>query len=396
MIRLTHIITDTNIGGAGVLLLNQLKRFDRNSFDITVVLPRGSELKTRVTALGFPVVESSRGADRSFELRAIPEYSSILKSLKPDIVHCHGALSARIASLLAGVRVRVYTRHCAFTPPAYLSRFPFKQICGGANMLLSNGIIAVAEAAASDLTATGVPREKINVIINGVEPLKRFDTEARRCVREELGFGESDFVAGIFARLEECKGHIYLLRALELIAHHRGGCRGGDRIKILICGRGSLNGRLRGQAEELGIADRIVFTGFIDDITPYMNAVDLNLNCSVGTETSSLALSEGMSIGKPALVSDYGGNTFMVEDGVNGVVVPAADPQALADALLKLEALDTNGGLEKMSEAALSRYHKYFSAAGMTARLEELYRELYNKYEGKDGQKQTQKPPAQL
>ena len=102
-----------------------------------------------------------------------------------------------------------------------------------------------------------------------------------------------------------------------------------------------------------------------------MNAVDLNVNCSIGTETSSLALSEGMSIGRAAVVSDYGGNGAMVENDVSGVVVPRANADALAAALTELE--NDRERLSRMSEAALRRYNERFTPQRMTRELEEFY-----------------------
>jgi glycosyltransferase involved in cell wall biosynthesis len=370
MIKLMHVITDTNIGGAGVLLVNQLKHFDRVTFDISVVLPRGSELTRRVAALGNRTIETKYCADRSFEAAAIPEYARIIRAEKPDIIHCHGALSARLAALVCRVPIRLYTRHCAYPPPALLKHFPLRQICGALNCALSTAIVAVADAAAKNLTDTGTPRQKITVIINGVEPLESYGDEKRREIRRSLGFSDGDFVAGIFARLEECKGHIYLLRALAE----------GDknsRLKVLICGRGSLEAKLRRAVNELGVAGKVVFAGFVEDVTPYMNAIDVNVNCSTGTETSSLALSEGMSLGKPAVVSDYGGNPDMVEDGVSGLVVPAGDHLALAAALARLEG--DREQLARMGQEAYRRYTERFTASAMTEALEGLYLEIYKK-----------------
>ena len=104
-----------------------------------------------------------------------------------------------------------------------------------------------------------------------------------------------------------------------------------------------------------------------------MNAVDVNVNCSVGTETSSLALSEGMSVGRAAVVSDYGGNAAMVEQGVSGIVVPRADPAALAEALLSLER--DRAKLCAMGQAAQARYKEKFTPARMTRELEDFYDE---------------------
>ena len=369
MKRILHILTDTNIGGAGVLLMCQLKYFDRRRFDIKVVLPRGSELAPRVRGLGYEVIESRHGADRSFEAGAVTEYMRIIKECRPHAVHCHGALSARVAARLAGVPVRIHTRHCAYPPRKMLCRPPLRWLTGGVNNLLSSGIVAVADAAAEDLLALGTDPARIRVIINGAEPLARLTTDERRAARVALGFGDEDFVAGMFARLEECKGHVYLLRAAAIMAKQ------GSRIKLLLCGRGSIEAELREEAEKLGISDRVVFAGFCPDISPYMNAADVNVNCSVGTETSSLALSEGMSVGRAAVVSDYGGNAAMVEQGVSGIVVPRADPEALAEALLSLER--DRAKLSAMGQAAQARYKEKFTPARMTRELEEFYLEQF-------------------
>ena len=219
------------------------------AFDISVVLPRGSYPAGQ--ALGYRTIETRRGADRSFELSAIPEYASLIYAEKPDIIHCHGALSARLAALLCRVPIRLYTRHCAYPPPALLRHFPLRQVCGALNSALSTAIVAVAGAAAQNLTDTGTPPSKITVIINGVEPLRLLGEDERRAVRSSLGFSDDDFVAGIFARLEECKGHIYLLRALALAGEK-------SRLRVLVCGRGSLEADLRRAAVKLGVAGRVV------------------------------------------------------------------------------------------------------------------------------------------
>ncbi len=374
MYKLLHIITDTNIGGAGRLLLGQLRNFDREKFDITVMLPRGSELCPLIEELCYPVIETRHGADKSFEAGALGEYMREIRRAKPDIVHCHGALSARLAAALAGVGVRVYTRHCAYPPQRVMRSFPVKQAIGAVSGGLSHGIIAVAEAAKQDLLDMGIDGKKITVIINGVEPLEKLDSVERERLRRELGFDGDDIAVGIFARLESCKGHIYLLRALRELGEE-------SKIKLLICGEGSLGAELRREAAALGIAEKVIFAGFCSDVTPYMNISDINVNCSVGTETSSLALSEGMSIGLPAVVSDYGGNPCMVEDGVSGFVVPRADPSALAAVLRRLE---KDGELRcRMGRAARERYERKFTAASMTRQLEDFYLKLLDSKKGR-------------
>lgn len=364
MYRLLHIITDTNIGGAGVLLLNQLRHFDRQSFDITVMLPHGSELEERVLAQRYKVIRSHSGADRSFQIGAIPEYRRLIRRCAPDIVHCHGALSARIAAMLVGVPVRIFTRHCAYPPHGLSTLPPSRWLYGFTSARLSTGIIAVAEAARDDLLALGTRADRIKVIINGSEPQRRLNAAEQERLRLQLGIDRDAVVAGMFARLEPCKGHKYFIDALSRLPRD-------SRLRGLICGRGSLDGELRRQAECLGISGRVIFAGFCPDIAPYMNISQINVNCSIGTETSSLALSEGMSLGLVPVVSDYGGNGAMVRDGIDGFILRTADSDALASALRRLEV--DRRLLHSMSCAAEASFGERFTAERMTRELEGFY-----------------------
>ena len=107
MIKVLQIITDSNIGGAGRLLINYLHNFDKTKFDMAVVLPRGADLKPLVEAEGFAVIETEHGRDKSFEMGAVSELCRIFKEFKPDLVHCHSSLSGKIAAYLCRVPARL-------------------------------------------------------------------------------------------------------------------------------------------------------------------------------------------------------------------------------------------------------------------------------------------------
>ena len=142
-------------------------------------------------------------------------------------------------------------------------------------------------------------------------------------------------------------------------------------MKFLIIGGGSAEDALRAEADALGIKDAVRFTGFVDGVAPYYNIMDLNLNCSWGTETSCLALSEGMSLGLPAIATTYGGNPNIITEGVNGMLVPEKDPAALSDAILTL--IRDRDLLAKYSAGARAMFEEKFTARGMTEQLEVLY-----------------------
>ena len=95
MIKVLHILSDTNVGGAGRLMVNYLHNFDRTKFDIRVVLPKDSQLIPFVAAEHYPVLEIEHGRDKSFDMAAVGEIKKIIREWKPDIVHTHSAFSKR-------------------------------------------------------------------------------------------------------------------------------------------------------------------------------------------------------------------------------------------------------------------------------------------------------------
>ena len=217
----------------------------------------------------------------------------------------------------------------------------------------------------------GVSPEKIEVIINGVLPVEKYNAEKRAALRLEFGIDKDAFVCGICARLEECKGIDVLLRAARKLLRSNN----GKNYYFVIVGKGSREDELKALADALGISSNVRFCGFAKDVTPYLNCFDANINCSRGTETSSLALSEGMSIALPCIASDWGGNPYMVKDGYNGFIFPTDDFLCLAE---RIEQLACDRHLyQEMSKNAYERYCDELTAEKMTRRTEWLYGELY-------------------
>ena len=369
--KVIEAISDTNIGGAGRLLLTRLGNSNTKEIETEVILPRGSRLEERFDDIGVRTHLIDGCADKSFDIGAIREISSIIKESAPDIVNTHGCMSARISAWLCEVPIRIYTRHCAFPVPRFLRTPPIRQIVGFGGMILSNAAIAVAEAAKDDLLDMGFSEDRIKVIINGVDPLRKYTAEERKKARAELGI-EGKFFVGICARLERCKDHECFLRGARILL------REDDRYRFVIIGDGSEREALYRLARALEIEDKVIFTGFTDEVERYMNCLDLNVNCSVGTETSSLALSEGMSIGLPSVASSYGGNPYMVHHGENGFIYDMGDPIHLAEMISQI-ANDESLYL-KMSRAALDRYKTELNSHQMTESTENFYKELYREH----------------
>ena len=210
-------------------------------------------------------------------------------------------------------------------------------------------------------------KDKITVILNGVEPLRRTTKEEQSKLRAELGFAETDFIAGISARFEPYKGHSYLIETAKAVAAVR------PDVKFLLMGQGSCYDEIVNMVKEAGLTDTVRFTGFVSDVVPYYNILDLSLNCSWGTEATSLALAEAMSLGLPSVVTRFGGNPGVIKEGENGLLVPLKDSAAMADAILKI--VSDRDLYDRLTAGAERIYKERFTAAAMTRQIEKVYLE---------------------
>ena len=373
MIKVLNILTDSNIGGAGRCLINYLKYMDRSAFQVSVVLPQGSLLVPEVEALGVPVLQCGGIADKSYSREAVRALKQIIRREQPDIVHTHGSLSGRIAARQAGTRV-VFTRHSAFPVPAYLKKGPGHWLNGRINSHYADQIIAVSPATAQNLLDSGVPEKKITVMMNGVEPLTPSTPQDQAALRQQLGISEDLFTAGILARLEPYKGHRLLLEAARELKDQ------GRDFRILIGGSGSAEADILAGIREMGLEDRVLFLGFVTDVAGVLSILDVQLNCSYGTEASSIALIEGMSLGLATVASNYGGNPWQVEDGVSGLLFENLNSHDLAEKLARL--MDDPALLAALRRGAKGAYETKFTGKIFAGNIEAVYKKTMD---GKGG-----------
>lgn len=364
MIKVMNIISDSNIGGAGRVLINYMKYCDRANFDVSVALPEGSDLIAPLRALDTRVIELKGIAEKSLSLGALKELKKTIRTEKPDIVHTHGSMAGRMAARECGALV-IYTRHSAFPVPGYLKKGPGRLINKLVNEHYADRIIAVSPAAAQNLTDGGISAKLIDTMMNGVEPVTRSPQEVVDALRRDWSIDDGEFTAGIVARIEDYKGHDDILDAVKILRDE------GRPIKLIVAGTGGYESEVKRRTDELGLTDSVVFLGFVQDVAPVLSALDVQLNASWGTETSSLSVLEGFSMSLPAIVSDYGGNPCLVDDGMNGLLFKTRDAKKLAGCLRKV--MDDPALLKKMGENARDIYLERFTGESFARRVEAVY-----------------------
>jgi glycosyltransferase involved in cell wall biosynthesis len=204
-------------------------------------------------------------------------------------------------------------------------------------------------------------------IHNGVDAGQfRPDPAARQAARAEFGYGDSEIVCGIAARLVEAKGHEFLFRAAAQLRAEL------PQLRLLLLGQGDKELPLRILAKELGIVPIVTFAGFRNDMARCVQALDIGVQPSIDCDTSSFSLKEQMAAEIAVVASDYGGLVEILTDGVEGFVVPAGTVEPLANAIRAL-ALDP-ALRARMGKAGRARVLQDFTIEVFAARTVEAYR----------------------
>ncbi|MCL2354072.1 MAG: glycosyltransferase family 4 protein [Defluviitaleaceae bacterium] len=369
--KILHIISDTNIGGAGKLLLVFLANFNREEFNVCVVVPRGAKLIPEISRLNIRVIEFDGIGDKSLALGAIKGLVKLYRSENPDIIHSHASLSARMAAKIAKKAI-VHTRHSVYdkqsagTEHGYKKKFPYKQIAGFLNSSLSDKIIATSPAAKINLTETGTKQGKTVMIYNAIDALEPLGDADKMAYRHKYGIGDEDFVCVMVARLEKVKGHQYVIKAAQMVQKE------DPEVKFLFVGTGSQEDELKKMTELLKL-ENVIFTGFLENVQEALAISDVQINASY-SETTNLALLEGMSLGIPAIATDTGGNPFVINDGVNGILFDLGDYADLAKAILTLKKDEEE--YKHLSQRSKEIFNERFTAPVMTRKVEDVYKSL--------------------
>jgi glycosyltransferase involved in cell wall biosynthesis len=192
-------------------------------------------------------------------------------------------------------------------------------------------VVANSHASAASLVAlTRCPPDAVPVVHNGVdlEEFSRADADDVGALRRRLGLPEDVYIAGLFGRLAPWKGQHIALEALARIP---------DLHLVLVgsalFGEQDYVEALHRQVARLGLASRVHFAGFRDDMPAWMKAVDVILHTSTEPEPFGRVIIEGMAAGRPVITAAAGGVIEIVRHRVNGWLVPPRDPVALAEAI---------------------------------------------------------------
>jgi len=366
-IKVVHILTDTNIGGAGVWLQRALRQLG-DDFEVTVILPPKADIYDSIQAIeGVTVIEAPYIADQSFSLPGVLSLYKLIRQIRPEVVHTHASLSGRIGAKMVPGTFIINSRHCVEPLSSGLSKW-LKNL---ANRCLSHKIIAVSDGVYDNLLASGISSEKAILIANGVD-VTMFDGAPVKLAAKKIYKVEDALTIGYVGRLAEVKGPLFLAKILEEVRKNT-----SLKVRMLIAGQGPLEDQLRKDMDDLGLSDNVQYLGYVKDTGSLYRAMDVCINTSY-SEAISLTLLEAMAAQVAVMAFDVDGLDQVIKEGKNGYLIKAFDSKAYGEKLASL--LEDKERRDTMAAFGHKFAYETYNIATMIQRLERLYKEK-KKYE---------------
>jgi glycosyltransferase involved in cell wall biosynthesis len=365
------LIKGLGAGGAEKLLSTSIPYLNRECYDYEVayLLPHKNDLVHEFQEAGIPVF--CINGQNPYDPRSLFRMVKLLKERRIDLIHIHlpyTGIFGRIAARLANVEAIVYTEHNVID-----GYKPVTRLLDRLTYRFDKATITVSDSVRESVLRSKLFKpNNVVTVLNGVDTRKvnlSYFKETS-AVRESFGIPREDFVVGNIAHIRPLKGHRYLLQAAKIVIED---C---PNTTFLIVGREKTREAreaLEAQATQLGIREKIIFTGFREDAIRILAACDLFVLSSL-YEGLPVALLEAMALGKPPVVTAVGGIPEVVTDGVDGFLVQPRDYEGLANRII---ALIRDGELRgQISGRAAKKIEEKFSLRDMIGRVEDIYNQV--------------------
>ncbi len=375
---LVHVVHSFEMGGLQNGLLNLLDGLPAQRYRHAVVSLTGLsgfERRLRRGDVPFFALDQAPGLGLATH-RALWR---LLRRLRPALVHTRNiaALEMQAVALAAGVPARVHGEHGwdVHDPSGQSARYrrwrrlmrPFVQ-----------QYVALSQHIADYLAGpVGVPRRCIKQIYNGVDTT-RFAPQDGKHAAETGPFEPSrHFLVGTVGRLEPIKDQLTLARAFVAALQQRPDLK--DRLRLVLVGDGQLRGAIEQVLREGEVESMAWLAGSRDDVPALLRGLDLFVLPSLAEGISNTIL-EAMACGRPVLATAVGGNGELVQPGLTGTLLPAADPAAMARALIDYADDPARGRRE--GQAGRLRAETAFGMHAMTGAYQALYDALLARHAG--------------
>jgi len=360
--RILQILPELNVGGVETGTLDLSKYLVRLGHK-TVVVSAGGVLVKELEAGGakhYTLSVNKKSIISMFKL--IPKLVEIIKNEEIDIVHARSRVPAWIAYFACRQTRAIFVTTCH----GYYKKHFFSTVMGwGKRVIVLSNVIA--RHMIEDLS---VPHERIKLVPRSVdlEKFKYLDPKNKR---------KDDFNVGIIGRITPLKGHAHFIKAMARIS------RLVPRLKIWIVGdapvsKEAYKEELQILVRRLGLWHCTEFLGTQRDIPGILEHLDLVVLATTTHEAFGRVVVEAQAAGVPVVATKVGGVIDIIEDGVNGFLVPPADAKSMAEAIMRIFK-DTQLARE-LAENAYTKVKEKYNVELMVKNTLDVYREVLNNF----------------
>lgn len=374
-IRILHIISGLNTGGAETVLHRLLSKIDQNTFYSEVIsLTDIGTIGKKIKELGVTVkaLDMKRGVPNPYYILKIIK---IIKEMKPDIIQTwmfHADLIGGIAGRLSGSNPIVWNIRNSSLNDGKIKRTTQWTIaaCAKVSHLIPHKIIIVSEKAKMDFIKAGYDKNKIRIVYNGIDTnLFKPNSQAKEIFCKEHVVPEDCFLIGLIARFDPQKDHYNFIKAAHLVS------REYPSSYFVLCGEGVVweNTNLVHWINEFDLKNSFRLLGNCENIEQITASLDLAVLTSSYGEGFPNVLAEAMACGVPCVSTNVGDAKTIV--GNTGIIVPPNNSEALSNAISNLLAIKESER-KKMGLKARQRIENNFSLMNMVKKYEGLYKDI--------------------
>lgn len=318
-IKVLHTESSIGWGGQELRTVAEMKAASLAGYAPILVCDSQSQFLERSGLESTSVIK--RNINRK-SLASLFRMMSVLRSIKPSLIISHSSTDSWLVAIarlllcspIPWIRMRHVSARVDVNP---LTRWMYKS---------SNIIVTTSDEISAEIQKSiKLPEYRVISVPTGVDQ-RMFapgSTDAQRDARSKLGLSSSEFVIAMVATLRSWKGHRFMIEAL----------RGFPEIKLVIAGDGPQRQNLGDLADRYGLAKQIIFTGYLADPRPVLQAADCFIQPSTGNEGVSQSLLQAMAMELPVIVSDIGGLNQAVKNEFSGLLVAPGSVKQLVSAI---------------------------------------------------------------
>lgn len=366
-----HVVHRFDVGGLENGVVNLVNRMSETRWRhaILALTEVSQTFARRIEREGVQLLSLHKGPGHL--LRLYPRLYRIFKELQPAIVHTRNlaALEACVPAWAAGVPVRVHGEHGWDVSDPHGAVRKYRMVRRAYRPFVHR-YIALSQHIRDYLEqGVGIGASAISQIYNGVD-ITRFQWgQDQRLRAEGCPFtGPDHWIVGTVGRLEAVKDQLNLVhafaRALELDPAAR------QRMRLMIVGDGSMHERVKEQIARYGLTQRVWMPGARSDVPALLRTLDCFVLPSLSEGISNTIL-EAMASSLPVIATRVGGNSELIEDGLSGRLVPAANSEALAQAMVSY--LQDSRTARRHARTARRLVEDRFSLDRMVADYSDVY-----------------------